>query len=53
VLQVAPAVALATKRTSRDRSALHRDYALGRALGREAIDRFTHLRPRSPLDLVG
>ena len=52
VLQVAPAVALATKRTSRDRGALHRDYALGRALGREAIDRFAQIRPRAPLDLA-
>jgi len=44
VIQVAPAVSLATKRTSRDRSALHRDYALGRALGQDAIERFEQLR---------
>ncbi|HEY1694508.1 MAG TPA: patatin family protein [Polyangiaceae bacterium] len=40
VIQVAPAAALATSRTSRDRTALERDYALGRALGREAIERY-------------
>jgi predicted patatin/cPLA2 family phospholipase len=44
VLQVAPEGSLATGRTSRDRSALHRDYSLGRALGREAIDRFERAR---------
>lgn len=43
VIQVAPFTALATKRTSRDRDALERDYALGRALGREAIGRFEKL----------
>ena len=31
---------LATGRTSRDRSSLHRDYALGRARAREAIESF-------------
>jgi predicted patatin/cPLA2 family phospholipase len=51
VIQVAPAGSLATKRTSRDVSALHRDYALGRALGREAIDRFESDRPE--VDLAG
>jgi predicted patatin/cPLA2 family phospholipase len=40
IIQVAPATALATRRTSRDRGALERDYALGRALGRDAIARF-------------
>jgi predicted patatin/cPLA2 family phospholipase len=40
ILQVAPATALATSRTSRDRGALERDYALGRALGRDVIARF-------------
>ena len=44
VIQVAPAAALATGRTSRDRTALERDYALGRALGREAIVRFEQNR---------
>jgi predicted patatin/cPLA2 family phospholipase len=43
IVQVAPHTALATKRTSRDRSALDRDYALGRALGRDAITRFERL----------
>jgi predicted patatin/cPLA2 family phospholipase len=43
VIQVAPSTSLATKRTSRDRDALHRDYALGRALGREAIERYGRL----------
>lgn len=41
VIQVAPAIALATSRTSRDRTAMERDYALGRALGREAIASFS------------
>jgi hypothetical protein len=41
---VAPFTALATSRTSRDRIALERDYALGRALGREAIGRFEQLQ---------
>jgi predicted patatin/cPLA2 family phospholipase len=40
VVHVAPSEALATRRTSRDRAALERDYALGRALGRDAIDRY-------------
>jgi predicted patatin/cPLA2 family phospholipase len=40
VIQVAPTTALATSRTSRQRPAMERDYALGRALGREAIVRF-------------
>jgi predicted patatin/cPLA2 family phospholipase len=44
VIQVAPFTALATKRTSRDRDALERDYALGRALGREAIARYEELQ---------
>jgi predicted patatin/cPLA2 family phospholipase len=52
VVHVAPATALATSRTSRDRAALERDYALGRALGRDAIDRFAGLRAQ-PLALVG
>jgi predicted patatin/cPLA2 family phospholipase len=40
VIQIAPFTRLATSRTSRDRAALERDYALGRALGRHAIARF-------------
>ncbi len=38
VIHVAPNEALATKRTSRDAEALERDYALGRAHGRHAMD---------------
>lgn len=52
VIQVAPATALATSRTSRDRAAMERDYSLGRALGREAIVRFERAASTS-LDLVG
>jgi predicted patatin/cPLA2 family phospholipase len=37
VLQVAPPVPLATKRTTQDRAALQRDYDLGRALGAQAM----------------
>lgn len=44
ILQVAPATALATSRTSRDRAAMERDYALGRALGHEAIGRYARVR---------
>jgi predicted patatin/cPLA2 family phospholipase len=53
VIQVAPATSLATGRTSRDRDALHRDYALGRALGREAIERFERLRASETLEMAG
>jgi predicted patatin/cPLA2 family phospholipase len=53
VLQVAPAAALATGRTSRDRAALERDYALGRALGREAILRFERIASSEPFDKAG
>jgi predicted patatin/cPLA2 family phospholipase len=53
VIQVAPAAALATGRTSRDRAALERDYALGRALGREAIIRFERLRSGEAFDKAG
>jgi predicted patatin/cPLA2 family phospholipase len=53
VIQVAPASALATGRTSRDRAALERDYALGRALGREAIVRFEHIASGETLDKAG
>jgi len=41
VIEVAPSRPLATTRTGRDRDALERDYALGRALAHEAIDRFS------------
>jgi predicted patatin/cPLA2 family phospholipase len=44
VIHVAPEGPLATSRTSRDASSLERDYALGRALGIEAIHRFHELR---------
>jgi predicted patatin/cPLA2 family phospholipase len=40
IIHVAPFSALATKRTSRDRDSLERDYSLGRALGHEAIARY-------------
>jgi predicted patatin/cPLA2 family phospholipase len=50
IIQVAPAMSLATGRTSRDRAALHRDYALGRALARGAIERFE--QPIRPLDMT-
>lgn len=53
VIQVAPAAALATGRTSRDRAALERDYALGRALGREAIVRFERIASNETLDKAG
>jgi predicted patatin/cPLA2 family phospholipase len=43
VIHVAPSTSLATRRTSRDRACLERDYSLGRALGREAIARFERL----------
>jgi predicted patatin/cPLA2 family phospholipase len=38
IIHVAPDGALATKRTSRDPEALDRDYALGRAHGRHAVE---------------
>jgi predicted patatin/cPLA2 family phospholipase len=38
VIHVAPPTALETRRTSRDRGSLERDYALGRTLGREAME---------------
>ena len=53
VIQVAPSAALATGRTSRDRGALERDYALGRALGREAIDRFGRIGSGDTFDKAG
>jgi predicted patatin/cPLA2 family phospholipase len=43
VVHVAPFTSLETRRTSRDRGALERDYSLGRALGREAIATFERL----------
>jgi predicted patatin/cPLA2 family phospholipase len=52
VIHVAPAQSLATGRTSRDRAALERDYALGRALGREAIHQFERLSAGRKLDLT-
>jgi predicted patatin/cPLA2 family phospholipase len=41
ILQVAPPVPLATKRTTQTRAALERDYALGRTLGADAIGRWS------------
>jgi predicted patatin/cPLA2 family phospholipase len=48
IVHVAPSGPLATSRMSRDAAALERDYALGRALGREAIDRFARLHRAVP-----
>lgn len=45
VIHVAPFEALATRRTSRDRASLDRDYALGRALGRDAIESIARRTP--------
>jgi predicted patatin/cPLA2 family phospholipase len=45
IVHVAPSAALATSRMSRDADALERDYTLGRALGREAIDRYAEVAP--------
>lgn len=53
VIQVAPAAALATGRTSRDCAALERDYGLGRALGREAIIRFDRIAAGDSFDKAG
>jgi predicted patatin/cPLA2 family phospholipase len=53
VIHVAPTTALATHRTSRDRASLDRDYALGRALGRQAIVEFERLRGKTGLALAG
>jgi predicted patatin/cPLA2 family phospholipase len=51
IIQVAPETALATRRTSRDRGSLERDYALGRALGRDAITRFERASSRAQRDV--
>ena len=53
IIQVAPAKALATGRTSRNRTALDRDYELGRSLGRQAIERFEALRGTDLLEMAG
>ncbi|MDP9000317.1 MAG: patatin family protein [Myxococcota bacterium] len=53
VIHVAPESALATRRTSSDRAALDRDYALGRALGRDAIVRFEQCSRRVTPEMVG
>lgn len=53
IIQVAPAKALATGRTSRNRAALDADYELGRKLGRQAIDRFEALRGGEALEMAG
>jgi predicted patatin/cPLA2 family phospholipase len=47
ILQVAPPRPLATRRTSRDRRALERDYRLGRELGARAIQQWSALTPSS------
>lgn len=49
VIQIAPSASLATSRTSRDRDAMERDYALGRALGRQAIAEFASEAPARPV----
>lgn len=48
LIHIAPETALATSRTTQDRAALERDYALGRALGRDAMDRFARAVPGAP-----
>ncbi|HEY4015406.1 MAG TPA: patatin family protein [Polyangiaceae bacterium] len=53
IIHVAPETALATRRTSRDKSALERDYTLGRALGRDAITQFERITRSASLALVG
>jgi predicted patatin/cPLA2 family phospholipase len=53
LIHVAPETALATRRTSRDKSALERDYSLGRALGRDAITQFERVTRGTSLALVG
>jgi predicted patatin/cPLA2 family phospholipase len=53
IVHVAPATALATRRTSRDRAALERDYALGRALARDAIAQFERVAGRAAIAMVG
>ncbi len=53
IIHVAPETALATGRTSFNRTSLERDYALGRALGRDAIDRFVRLGATGSLELTG
>jgi predicted patatin/cPLA2 family phospholipase len=52
IIQVAPATALSTGRTSRNRAALDRDYYLGRALGRETVARFDAIRS-GELEMAG
>ncbi|MGD0676488.1 MAG: patatin family protein [Polyangiaceae bacterium] len=46
IIHVAPEEPLATSRTSRDRASLERDYALGRALSRDAMERFESVTRR-------
>ena len=53
IIHVAPTTPLATRRTSRDRASLDRDYALGRALGRDAIAEFERVSGRGSLAMVG
>ncbi len=53
IIHVAPTTALATRRTSSDRPSLDRDYALGRALGHDAMAEFGLVSGRKPLAMVG
>jgi predicted patatin/cPLA2 family phospholipase len=53
IIQVAPASALSTGRTSRNRAALDRDYELGRKLGRDAIARFESIQSGELLEMAG
>ncbi|HEX7671115.1 MAG TPA: patatin family protein [Polyangiaceae bacterium] len=49
IVEVAPAVSLATRRTTQERALLERDYAVGRELGMETMERWATLSagPRS------
>jgi predicted patatin/cPLA2 family phospholipase len=53
IVHVAPDAALATKRTSRDREALERDYALGRAHGSHAIEDLRRAIASRALQMAG
>jgi len=52
IIHVAPETALATSRTSRDREALERDYTLGRAHGRDAIERLGRVLANRSLEMA-
>ncbi len=53
IVHVAPKGPLATSRTSRDREALERDYALGRAHGRAAIDDLARIFASGSREMAG